>query len=124
VIVNQGIISLWCLLIRKYILRYSLKLYKSTCCLSEGQEVRKYKKLPGFFCCQVFINSVYESRAPPSIARVTKQMEGEKHKNEKFSRFFQNFDNFRKTSSPSYERENQALFTTAFMQRGGDPLWN
>lgn len=41
-----------------------------------------------------------------------------------FKKFFHNFDYFRKTGSPRYERENQTLFTTAFMQRGGDPLWN
>ena len=35
---------------------------------------------------------------------------------------FLKFDYFCKNSSPRYERENQALFTTAFMQRGGDPL--
>lgn len=37
---------------------------------------------------------------------------------------FLKFDYFCKNSSPRYERENQALFTTAFMQRGGDPLWS
>jgi hypothetical protein len=48
----------------------------------------------------------------------------ENYISEKIKKISLFFDFFLKTHSSRYERENQALFTTAFMQRGGDPLWN
>ena len=41
-----------------------------------------------------------------------------KIRRKKYRKFLRNFDYFRKTGSPRYERENQALFTMAFKQRG------
>ncbi len=60
-----------------------------------------------------------------TFSSVPKRMKGgRKYARKNFKKFFHNFDYFRKIGSPRYERENQTLFTTAFMQRGGDPLWN
>lgn len=74
-----------------------------------------------------FLSTFFDSREDVVLqpVRLKRMDEGsKKYARKKISNFYQIFDNFRKTSSPRYERENQALFTTAFMQRGGDPLWS
>ena len=108
---------------QKHILLYRLEIYNSTYNKLKMRNTKKHDRHLGvLFFADIFRHRSV-CRSPPFHSQKNGQ-EGAIRHAEKISNIFQNFDNFRKTSSPRYERENQALFTTAFMQRGGDPLWN
>lgn len=87
------------------------------------KNVKKRDKRLGVLFLQTFFDKVASAVLRLSIRMKTD--EGRKrYEGKKYRKFLRNFDYFRKTSSPRYKRENQALFTMAFKQRGGDPLWN
>lgn len=106
----------------KYAFLYRFKIYNDT--YSELKNTKKHNRHLGVLLFIDILRRISRCRSPPIHLQKNGQEGVTRDERKKFKNIFWNFDNFRKTSSPRYERENQALFTTAFMQRGGDPLWS
>lgn len=122
-LVKKTPFPLWNKLNQKCILLKRLKQQYGIFNKYEMRNIKKRQKRLGV----LFFSTFFDIRTDvvhPYPFVIKRMKEVKRLRKKKVQKFLQDFDYFCKNSSPRYERENQALFTTAFMQRGGDPLWS